>query len=183
LDRQAAVLADTTCRRQYLRDVYADTRTFTLLSDGVCLGKTEYTRKHADCGEVQSLATGVRRWMYSRFLFDVKIVRCGDDNEWIDFVTAENGSGQTVFDCVGTVRGSPADSSQTRCSSAFAVAQAFFPEVIKGQADVMRDRPDVWPAWHAPPPARTLTAAERADYLEWCAAVRDEELADELTID
>ena len=191
-----AVLADANSRRVYLSDTYMDTRGFALLNGDFWLrvrNKDEYAYKEVsaqdnvlDYLEIRGSAKDLPRWMFTRLLFALKIVRCfqgTDDESWVDFVTIEDGSGQKLYDCVATVHGSRlprADFGPKRCGSAFVAAQVFYTDKLKDQVAVMAppcDRPDFWPEWQSPLRTLTITAAERAAVLEYAMAVRDEELA------
>lgn len=178
-------------------DTYLDTRDASLLKDNIwlrirdnacfafkCLVKDE--NSVLDYVEMTGPVKELRRWALPRLLFTLKIVRFrrdADPHTWIDFVTIEDGKGQQLFDCVGTVHGKEREESalgEGRCGSAFLAAkvldvQGLVASVSDGTKDApMLEKPDTWPVWRSP--LEPVADDERARALAFAAKVRDEEL-------
>jgi hypothetical protein len=133
-------------------------------------------------GDVRDL----QRWMLSRLLFTLKVVRYkrpGDHDIWVDFVTIEDTKGQMLYDCVATIHGEPrahSEFSTPRCGSAFIAAKGLhFDGLVCSDSDCTQetalvDKPPYWPEWKSPFPP--VSAVDRQNALAFAAFVRDEEL-------
>jgi hypothetical protein len=196
--KQLILAAGSDWRATCHADTYLDTRDASLLKDNIwlrirdtkcfafkCLAKDD--NNVLDYIEMTGPVKELRRWALPRLLFTLKIVRFrrdADPHTWVDFVTIEDGKGQQLFDCVGTVHGKERKESALgagRCGCAFFAAkfldvQGLVASVSDGTKDEpMLEKPEPWPVWCSP--LEPVADDERARALAFAAQVRDEELA------